>query len=275
MIEIICADALEVNPGDLPPFDVVITDPPYGDHVHANTTSIGSNGQGSQHRDLQFEAMTPELRAHVSRLSAAARRWTAAFSDVESTHLWRDALTGAGLQYIRTVPWIRWAQPQLSGDRPPTGCEMVTIVHPKGRKRWNGSGGLTHFSAGPVRTKGKHPTEKPLDLMLTLVSALSDPGETVLDPFAGFGTTLQAARLLGRCGVGIERNPEWARIAAQRIRSPLSGLDCDRARLWCVSTAAEAERVPVPRKPSELRTWERAQRRLADVATVLSNLDED
>lgn len=52
----------------------------------------------------------------------------------------------------------------------------------------------------------------------TVIEALSAPGDLVLDPFAGFGTTLEAARTMGRSAVGIELLPE--RVAAIRTRVP-------------------------------------------------------
>lgn len=269
---IIHADITELKPADLPPFAAVITDPPYSEHVHANTTSIGVGGRGVRRRDLGFAHATEELRRHVAVLSSGAQRWSAVFSDVESAHLWRDAMTAEGLEYLRTVPWVRWSQPQLSGDRPPTGCELVTLYHPKGAKRWNGGGGLTHFDQGPHRTKGKHSAQKPIDLMLALVSAFSDPGELVVDWFAGSGTTLLAARLLGREALGFECDATWAKRATARLCLPLTDYDFERAVCWAIATREEAARVPAPKKPEQQRTWERAQRRLADAYRILRSV---
>lgn len=62
-----------------------------------------------------------------------------------------------------------------------------------------------------------HPTVKPLKLMSYLITLGSRPGDTVLDPFVGSGTTVVAAKSLGRNGVGIERETEYAGIAKARI----------------------------------------------------------
>lgn len=65
--------------------------------------------------------------------------------------------------------------------------------------------------------KNTHPTVKPVDLMRYLVRLVTPPGGIVLDPFAGSGTTLVAAKLEGRKAVGIEVNPEYCEIAKKRL----------------------------------------------------------
>lgn len=62
-----------------------------------------------------------------------------------------------------------------------------------------------------------HPTVKPLALMRWLVRLVTPPGGTVLDPFAGSGTTLQAARDEGFAAVGIERAAEYLPLIAHRL----------------------------------------------------------
>lgn len=68
------------------------------------------------------------------------------------------------------------------------------------------------------RDGATHPTVKPLDLMRWLVRLVTPPGGLVLDPFAGGGTTLLAARLEGFRAIGIEREAEYAEMAAERYR---------------------------------------------------------
>lgn len=65
--------------------------------------------------------------------------------------------------------------------------------------------------------KNHHPTVKPLKLMSYLITLGSRPGDTVLDPFVGSGTTVVAAKQLDRKGIGIEREPEYAEIAQARV----------------------------------------------------------
>lgn len=61
-----------------------------------------------------------------------------------------------------------------------------------------------------------HPTVKPLKLMSYLITLTTREGDTVLDPFVGSGTTVVAAKQLGRKGIGIEREPEYVEIANAR-----------------------------------------------------------
>jgi site-specific DNA-methyltransferase (adenine-specific) len=246
-------------------FDVMITDPPYSDYVHANATSNRSDGNGTLKRDLGFESVTPELRDVGAAIADNVCRWSVIFSDHESTHLWRAAVP---VPYIRMIPWIRWSQPQKSGDRPCSGSEAVLHFHPKGRKHWNGPGSLTHYAAKAMRGSGKHPTQKPLELALSLVSWFSDPGDVVVDPFAGAGTIPLACKLLGRSCVATEIDPTWCAYGNLRLDSLL---DSDAASLarWARESLAATPDLPRPTKRHQLRTWERGQRRLTDVRRVL------
>lgn len=72
------------------------------------------------------------------------------------------------------------------------------------------------------RIDNAHPTVKPVDLMEWLVKLVTAEGQTVLDPFAGTGTTCRAAKNLGREFVGIEKQAKWADVARARC-----GLDVD------------------------------------------------
>jgi len=67
---------------------------------------------------------------------------------------------------------------------------------------------------------GKHPAEKPLALMKHIVSASSRPGAVVLDCFAGSGTTLDAARQLGRRFIGADNSEHWSQYARRRVSLP-------------------------------------------------------
>jgi adenine-specific DNA-methyltransferase len=65
----------------------------------------------------------------------------------------------------------------------------------------------------------RHPTEKPVWAMMLLVNAFSNPGDIVLDPFVGSGTTAVAAKQLGRRYIGIDIEPVYAAKAQERVRS--------------------------------------------------------
>jgi len=62
-----------------------------------------------------------------------------------------------------------------------------------------------------------HPTQKPASLLYRVMMAGSNPGDVVLDPFFGTGTTGAVAKMLGRKYIGIERDPDYVAAAKQRI----------------------------------------------------------
>lgn len=65
-----------------------------------------------------------------------------------------------------------------------------------------------------------HPTQKPLSVLLPLVETFCAPHGTVLDPFAGSGSTLLAAKMLGRSYIGIELDSTYHAIACRRLAQP-------------------------------------------------------
>jgi site-specific DNA-methyltransferase (adenine-specific) len=66
-----------------------------------------------------------------------------------------------------------------------------------------------------------YPTQKPVLLLERIVSLVTNPGDWVLDPFCGSGTTLVAARLLNRNSLGVDTNPDAIRLAQRRLEQPI------------------------------------------------------
>lgn len=64
----------------------------------------------------------------------------------------------------------------------------------------------------------RHPAQMPLALAERIITACSKPGDLILDPFAGSGTTLVAAKKLGRAAVGIEQCASYIEVAEERLR---------------------------------------------------------
>jgi modification methylase len=98
---------------------------------------------------------------------------------------------------------------------------------------------LIPICSGPERLKDgagrkAHPTQKPEALLHRVLLASTRPGDLVLDPFFGSGTTGAVAKRLGRHWIGIERDPVHARRAVERIRRidplPHSALETTRPR---------------------------------------------
>jgi len=75
---------------------------------------------------------------------------------------------------------------------------------------------LSHLQQKDPERTG-YDTQKPLTLLNRIVRCASRPGEWVLDPFAGSGTTLEAAKRAGRCFIGIDRQPLTLNIARRRL----------------------------------------------------------
>lgn len=216
--------------------DHVIADPPYSEHVHgaARTRRMQSaNDRGGRYGadlrrnvDLGFGHLTSEFRDFLaSEAARLAQRWVLVFSDVEGAHLWAEALELQGLDYVRTGAWVkRGSTPQFSGDRPATGHEAITIAHPRGRKRWNGGGRHAIWDVPIVLNRSRadkservHETQKPLLLMSQLVAEFTDPGDLILDPCAGSGTTGVAAKRLERRAVLVEEQERHCEVAALRL----------------------------------------------------------
>lgn len=225
-VTLFCGDAMRVL-AEIGAVDHAIFDPPYSEHVHTKSRSGKRRDDGavSAPVDLGFAALTPGLRSHVAQHCASqVRRWSLAFSDVESVWHWRQDFEDAGLDYCRTGAWVKeGATPQFTGDRPAAGFEAIVIAHRRGKKRWNGGGTHAVWTVPVVQDRGRskqraHPTQKPDELMCQLVSLFTDPGETILDMFAGSGTTLAAAKRLGRRAIGIEQNEAFCRAAVERLR---------------------------------------------------------
>ena len=68
-----------------------------------------------------------------------------------------------------------------------------------------------------IPSADQHPTEKPVELAAHFINLHSLPGEIVLDPFVGHGSTLVAAKRLNRRAIGIELNEEYCKIAVKRL----------------------------------------------------------
>lgn len=246
-----CADNAEVLP-TLPDKSVahVITDPPYEAEAHTLQRRVfrkdlppGDYGPGKQigEAPLGFAPIDEEGRARLARESARlARRWIAAFCQVEAAMRWADAFTAAGAVRKRIAVWVKPdGMPQFSGDRPGMGYESIVLCHAAGGKStWNGGGKHGVFTHPCHRDPGDnsgHETQKPLSLMLELVELFTDPDDIILDPFAGSGTTGAACLRLGRRFIGIERDPKYAAVARERLEAESRGLTLRDARAGQIS----------------------------------------
>jgi modification methylase len=86
-----------------------------------------------------------------------------------------------------------------------------------------------------------HPTQKPESLLYRVLLACTNPGDVVLDPFFGTGTTGAVARRLGRRWIGIEREKRYVRVARERIASTL---ELDESAMRTMASKRAQPRVP-------------------------------
>lgn len=215
--------------------DHIITDPPYSAHTHANMR--GNRGAaGIAKRDVGFAPMTATLRRAFTREAVrVARGWLVIFSDWESITWWRMSLNAAGGSYRRAIPWIRWSSPQFNKQAPPTGSEAIiigqpsrplVIAKPTSRQAFWLAGGRTHYDVKCLRAnqklgpdaRKKEQAEKPVELMRQIIEDCSKPGDLVLDPFGGAGTTAEACVTTGRSCWLVERDENRYAVTSQRMQ---------------------------------------------------------
>lgn len=215
------------------PIDHMICDPPYEAQAHTKARRSRS-GEGVEHLAIDFACIDEPTRELVG---AEAQRlvngWALAFCQVEAAGKW-SAVFGKG--YRRTLVWVKPdSAPQFTGDRPGQGYECISVAWcGEGRSRWNGGGrrGVFTHCIGVHKDKkaNPHPTQKPLPLMLELIELFTNPGELVVDPFCGSGTTGVAAIRLGRRFIGLEVDPTYAALARERLEAESKCQDLKAAR---------------------------------------------
>lgn len=198
----------------LPVADVCITDPPYAEQTHTGArTNINMPL-------IDFDAITMD---DVYTLFALLRvkRWYVATMDWRHiAHL--EQAPPMGWRFVRFGIWDKPnGAPQFTGDRPAAGWEGIAILHTLGgRMQWNGGGHRAVYRYNKIN--GEHKTEKPLAFAEKLVTQYSNAGELIIDPYCGTGTTLDAARRLGRRAIGIEMDERWCEAAAKRVAQPFT-----------------------------------------------------
>jgi site-specific DNA-methyltransferase (adenine-specific) len=201
-----CRDILpHLAPGSV---DLVLTDPPYGVGFDYGT---GYDDKESGYRDFLWPVLEESERTispggYVVCFQAAkyARQWAEWFP-----RDWR--LLALPKKFVQMLPVnIQWSTDYALFWQP------VPLRNPEypGIRDWFVSSetlmGRTPLLAG-------HPCPRPIDTMTYLVNGFSFQGQTILDPFMGSGTTLRAAKDLGRRAIGIELEERYCEIAAKRL----------------------------------------------------------
>ena len=219
-ITIYHGDCRDVLPR-LPMVDLLLSDPPYGVAYQTKWRSresplrcaIANDGDMSICRDA-WPRMTDRLAddRHWYVFTSPRRIAQAAAIFVGARHIiaWDkgDMGTAGDLESGFGEAWeaIFYG---MKGRRPLRGRRPRTVL----RFDWSST-------MDPV-----HPTVKPVPLLGRMIEWSTEPGEIVLDAFAGSGTTLRAAKDLGRRAIGIEIEERYCEIAARRLSQGALALD--------------------------------------------------
>lgn len=217
-------DALEVM-ADLPSqhVDAVLTDPPYSSGGRReNTRSLRKSMTRAVEDDDWIRGDAMSTAGFVYLLRSCGVQWRRILKPgghVLSFIDWRmwgnlaGALESADL---RQHPLLVWDKQRL-GMGAIFRNQHELIVHmsagnPTDPQRRD----VPNVLRFPAVRDGDHPTEKPDALLQTLLSVVAPPRSIVLDPFAGSGSTLYAARHLGHKAIGIEADERYCEVIAKR-----------------------------------------------------------
>jgi site-specific DNA-methyltransferase (adenine-specific) len=219
--ELYLGDCMEIMPA-LAPVDHVISDPPYEDELHKAVGRVRRSDGRKMITDLGFSGVNARRAEIVKSVVRISKGWAILFTLAEGVRSWRDELQACGAKYDTCLAWIKPdSMPRMNGQGAARGFECaVTAWCGDGYRSWNGGGKrgvYTHLTNHRDRD-GRHPTEKPLPLMVELIGDFTQPEQTVLDPFMGSGTTGVACVRAGRRFIGIELDDGFFDIACQRIR---------------------------------------------------------
>ncbi len=184
--------------------DLVLTDPPYGINMAANPFR-----QKHQKSDWDEAVPVPEVFDEIFRVSQNQIIWGGNYFDLPPCR---------GFLY-----WdkINHHDNRCDGEMAWTSLDMCSRQI---RYMWDGN----RYGYPDKRINGVgepsirvHPTQKPIELMLWCLGFVSG---TVLDPYCGSGTTLIAAKMLGRHYIGIDISEKYCEIARKRIEAAEKGI---------------------------------------------------
>ena len=198
--------------------DLVFTDPPYNVASHSkNYTADFSKGmetlsKAEWDKDCNIEKLLSMIPYCVDD-SFTAYIWTSQFLIQRIWDLFK------GKDYVSYLVWNKTNPlPSMSKRHPCWNTELcVYVAHGKNRifNHTEGQNFLSCRTHSRV-SDGSHPTMKPVDLIVPIIQASSNPGSIVVDLFCGSGSTIIACEQTKRHCFGMELNPEYADIILSR-----------------------------------------------------------
>lgn len=196
-VTIYCGDCREIIP-ELGQFDLLLTDPPYGVAFEGKSTKFTAPQGGYLSGDSDAGPGVVEMAMKQCERGVV--------------------FTGNRLMHDYPKPRdIGCVYCPGGAGVGPWGFVCFHSILFYG-KRQGGPKSPSSFSSNHIAEKNGHPCPKPIEWIEWAVSIGSLPGETILDPFAGSGTTGRAAKDLGRKAVLIEREQAYCEIAVERLR---------------------------------------------------------
>lgn len=198
--------------------DVLVTDPPYGIHHSAHgSKAVAIAGETSMDR-AATRTLTGE---HVAVRDAALALWDSKPSLVFGH--WRAP------RPARTQMRLVWDKVHIGmggvGAWRPSDEEIYLLSWPNPKTQGGHLGSVIRCPSLRGESRPDHPTPKPVGLLEQLIDAC--PPGVIADPFAGSGSTLVAARNLGRKAIGVELEERYCEVIARRLAQdvlPLGGV---------------------------------------------------
>jgi DNA modification methylase len=210
-ITIYHGDCREILP-QIAPVHLVLTDPPYG--LGAARRDFGGAGVKRHMTGLCAGKAIPKRDYGDSDwddVAADTALVERACAGGRYSIVWGGNYFDLGVARC----WLLWDK--LRGDTDYADGEMAWTNLDRAmriiRYRWNGF----LIEEESERTWRVHPTQKPVAVMRWCIGQAPDDCESILDPFMGSGTTLRAAKDLGRRAIGVEIDEKYCEIAAKRL----------------------------------------------------------
>lgn len=196
--------------------DAIITDPPYGINYVSQT---GARIQNDTAPFIWF--LYDAFR--VLKPGSSGRGTLVCFTRWDVQQVFIDAIRLAGFIVKSEVIWdkVQYGMGDVKSQFAPSHENIIFAV--KGKFSFPGHRPkdlITHRKL--PGNQMIHPTEKPVPLLADLITAVTKPGDLILDPFAGSGSALVAAKKTGRRFVGIELDELYYERAQQRIEETVT-----------------------------------------------------